>query len=100
MNLRLLPLSALVAWSVIASTVCADPWILPRHGFSLSVTGLGTSGRRFFNDEADRTRFLNDGRSRVAGVDVSGSIGLLEGFTAGVQIPVLFYRLKDDFVLI
>ena len=100
MNLHVLPIGILLFWSVIVAPIFADPWTLPRRDFSLSVTGLGTSGRKFFNDDADRTRFLNDGRSRVVGVDLSGSYGLFERVSVALQIPVLFYKLKDDFVLV
>ena len=99
MNLRLIPFGIFLTWLAIGESVHADPWTLPKHDFSLSVSGLGARGRRYFNDDTDRTLFLNDGVSRVAGVALNGSVGVFDGFAIGVQIPVLFYKLKDNFVL-
>lgn len=81
------------------STAEAAPWTFPKGGVYAGASLLGTRSRSLFNDLADRVRFLNNGLSRVAGVSLDGAYGVTNALTVSAIVPVLFYQLRDDFVL-
>lgn len=96
MQRRWLIMAALLVGS---STTEAVPWTFPKGGVYAGVSFLGTRSRSVFNDSADRVRFLNNGLSRVAGVILDGAYGVTDALTFSATVPVLFYQLRDDFVL-
>lgn len=76
----------------------SEPWTLPKGDVYATASLLGTRSRSMFSDSSDRVSFLNNGLSRVASVTLDGAYGLTDALTVSATVPVLFYRLRDDFV--
>ena len=86
---------ALLLWGDQAR---ASPWSLPQGGIYAYVGTFWTRSHHFFDADAERTEFLNDGTSRVYGLSLEGAYGISDRLMISGALPLLRYRLADDLV--
>ena len=86
---------ALLLWGDHAQ---ASPWSLPQGGIYAYAGTFWTQSHHFFDADAQRTEFLNDGTSRVYGLSLEGAYGISDRLMISGALPLLRYRLADDLV--
>lgn len=80
------------------SPVHASPWTLPQGGLYAYGGFFWTQSQHFFNTDAERTEFLNNGTSQVHGLVLEGAYGVTRRLMFSGSLPVLWYELRDIYI--
>jgi len=98
MRILFASLALVLLYGLGPSPAHASPWTLSQGGLYTYGGFFWTRSQRFFNTEAERTEFLNNGTSQVYGLVLEGAYGVTRRLMLSGSLPVLWYELQDIYL--